>query len=415
MATPDPSSEPQLQERLDDALRRTRLESARLLNLVRLVLILGILPIYMVALFALGTERLAGGFPILVVYFAAAVATWWAGRSSERFAHASRYFVPLVDMPTVLLTQWRNLDPADPQNAGATGMTLYLVLAVLATLSIEVRVIGVAVIVAWACQSAFAAMIGLPGVSLLGSVFMTGVSVWMVYEILRRRTANVQEAALREVHRERLARYFSPGIAEAIEENNPLAEGQSRELTVLCSDIRGFTEFSEDRDPAVVVEILRDYHEKMVARIFEFGGTLDKYLGDGILAYFNIPVAREDHADQALRCALAMRRDLQLLNERWIREGLPPMRIGIGIHTGVAIVGTIGASFRREFTAIGDAVNVASRIEGLTKDLDRDILVSEASIERLSDDTTRSLRALGAHRIRGRAQPVELFTLADDA
>jgi adenylate cyclase len=210
------------------------------------------------------------------------------------------------------------------------------------------------------------------------------------------------------LHRERLGRYFSPQVAAHIEHTSlGLAAGQQCDVTVLFADLRQFTTLSERLTPAETVALLNEFQSSMVAAVFAHHGTLDKFLGDGLMAYFGAPVARPEHPLLGVRCALAMQAALAELNAARVVRSQPPLRMGVGVHTGPVIVGAIGTENRREYTAVGDAVNVAARLENLTRRYDEDILVSGETARHLANAVP--LRAVDETAVRGRSQVVRLF------
>lgn len=181
-----------------------------------------------------------------------------------------------------------------------------------------------------------------------------------------------------ERERANLSRYFSPNVVEELSQNDePLKQIRSQNIAVMFVDIVGFTGLADGRDPYQVVELLRGFHGRMEHEVFRHHGTLDKYLGDGLMATFGTPLAGEQDASNALACARAMRISLGRWNLERKKAGEPQIRAGIGIHYGEAVLGDIGAN-RLEFAVIGTAVNVASRLESLTRDHKARIVISDA-------------------------------------
>jgi len=232
------------------------------------------------------------------------------------------------------------------------------------------------------------------------------VAAWSFYaaatlaEILRERQAKREAVA-------QFSRFVNPHVVRQLVERGGIeGAGQTREVTLLFSDIRGFTTLSESRSPGEVVELLNRYFSLQVDVVFAHGGSLDKFIGDCIMALWGAPLDDPEHARHAVACALDMADTLQAFKRELGAEQLD-FDVGIGLHSGPAVVGLIGSQKRREYTAIGDTVNLASRIEGLTKDAKRRILVSRDTMERCGD--AFDFVSCGTFPVKGRAQPVELF------
>jgi len=216
--------------------------------------------------------------------------------------------------------------------------------------------------------------------------------------------AYLKERRTREEAIAMFSRFVNPHVVKQLMERGGLeGEGRSREVTLLFSDIRGFTTLSETRPPAEVVELLNRYFTLQVDVIFRHGGSLDKFIGDAIMAFWGAPLDDPQHAKNAVACALEMADTLLAFKAELGGE----FDVGIGLHSGPAVVGLIGSEKRREYTSIGDTVNLASRIEGLTKEAGRRILVSRETKERCQD--AFDFVSCGSFQAKGRAQPVELF------
>jgi adenylate cyclase len=259
-------------------------------------------------------------------------------------------------------------------------------------------------------------LVGATIVLLAASYFAIGHRLWMpVMTPLLFAWTFFLVAALRDYRDERrsresavreFSRFVNPHVVQEIMAQGGLSRaGESREVTLLFSDIRGFTTLSESRTPQEVVDLLNRYFSRQVAVIFRHGGTLDKFIGDAIMACWGAPIDDPDHARHAVAAALDMADALQAF-KRELGEAGTDFDVGIGIHSGPAVVGLIGSELRREYTAIGDTVNLASRIEGLTKGVAR-ILVSEETMRRCGDAFDFAER--GSHAVKGRTQPVRLY------
>jgi adenylate cyclase len=185
--------------------------------------------------------------------------------------------------------------------------------------------------------------------------------------------------------------------------------GEKRELTVLFSDIRGFTTISEELPPESLVHLLNSYLTPMTDIVFQNGGTLDKYIGDAIMAFFGAPMEQPDHALRACRTACEMSARLADLRRGWREEGLPELAFGLGLNSGPMVVGNMGSHARFDYTVMGDAVNLGSRLEGLNKAYQTQLLLSEFTYRKVADQVTA--RELDWVRVQGRAQPVTVYEL----
>jgi len=190
-----------------------------------------------------------------------------------------------------------------------------------------------------------------------------------------------------------------------------LLRGQRRQVTVLFADIRNFTAKSEALSPEQTVELLNRFFYLVHETIWEMEGTLDKYMGDGLMAFWNAPLDQPDHALLAVQAAVHMQRRIQYNQAEWEFLGMPKLAAGIGIATGEAVVGYVGSGERMQYTAIGAHVNLAARLEALTKDVGSPILVSESTWERVGHLVEG--RSLGPIEVRGFSEPVQVYEVTD--
>lgn len=220
--------------------------------------------------------------------------------------------------------------------------------------------------------------------------------------------------AERDRIRDLLDKNVSPEIATRLLREGAALGGEEREVTVLFADLRGFTTLSEQLPPPLLLALLNRYLDRMSGEIERQGGVIDKYVGDAIMALFGAPVDQPDSADRALVAALAMERALVDLNRELASEGRRPLAIGIGINTARVVAGNIGSHRRQNYSVIGDGVNVAARLESLTRtaEYQSNIITSAATVGALIEPKSFSLRPLGTVQVKGRAAPVEIFAVA---
>ena len=224
--------------------------------------------------------------------------------------------------------------------------------------------------------------------------------------------ALVEEKEKRRV-RTAFGQYLSPEVVRRLLVNPQLVEPRKTEITVMFSDIRGFTTISEKLDAQELALFLNQYLSDMTQIVFERRGTLDKYIGDAVMAFWGAPIEDSEHAVMACQTALAMMTRVHELQKEWKAAGKPALDIGIGLNTGVASVGNMGSSLRYGYTALGDSVNLSSRLEGLNKDYGTHILVNETTYA-AAKDFRFVFRELDLIRVKGKNQPVVIYELVCD-
>ncbi len=261
-------------------------------------------------------------------------------------------------------------------------------------------------------------------------VIMPMATAGAVFTVITVGNYMFKERQAREIHA-MFSSYVSPSIVQELMHSPSKASvgGQRKELTMMFADIVGFTAFSEQRPAEAVVEQLNEYLSAMTNVIFRWNGTLDKFVGDAIVVFWGAPLDQPDHARLAVHCALEMRTTLRDLQTRWKREGKPVLDQGIGINTGLALVGNIGAEGKKiDYTMIGDQVNLASRLQELTRTLKVSILLSEFTAAKLTEhspdlpnhkgDASQvpdiPLTRLHVVTVKGRQEPVAVYTVTAD-
>jgi len=221
--------------------------------------------------------------------------------------------------------------------------------------------------------------------------------------------ALVEEKEKRKV-RSAFGQYLSPEVIRRLLVNPQLVEPRKTEITVMFSDIRGFTTISEKLDAQDLALFLNSYLSDMTKIVFDTQGTLDKYIGDAVMAFWGAPFEEPDHSANACNASLTMMKTVRGMQKQWEAEGKPKLDIGIGLNSGPASVGNMGSALRYGYTALGDTVNLSSRLEGLNKEYGTHILVNESTYSAVKH-AGFLFRELDIIRVKGKLQPVTIYEL----
>ncbi|MDY6792465.1 MAG: adenylate/guanylate cyclase domain-containing protein [Thermodesulfobacteriota bacterium] len=223
----------------------------------------------------------------------------------------------------------------------------------------------------------------------------------------------IQGLKEKELLRDAFGKYVAPEVRDEIISGRIPLDGEYKEVTVLFADLKDFTPMTESHDPKMIVRILNDYFKEMSAAIEEQSGLILQFLGDEIYAVFGAPIPCKDHAEKGFSAALGMKNRLETLNQKFASQGRPILSHGIGIHSGQVVAANIGSPNRLSYLLVGDTVNLASRLQSLTRDLDAHIIVSADAVKRLSGKQIKDSLLKHSHpvQVKGRQLEVDIYLI----
>lgn len=402
----------QLSPHILEAVHKEQMSSLLSLNVIRFWGVGSVVALYAVLEFVLTDSNWIGFLPLLSAYWLVSAVIYVVSKRGIDKLGWTALTIPLVDVPLVFLHEFHTLGVLDPRGTAGFALGVFALLIVISAVTMRQNLVWAVLVLAAILEVTLMYLAGMEAGAMASGVMVLSILGVSVVSLITRATDLVSIATEENARLDALSRFLAPTVIKQINADDGRAlRGEERVISVLFADIRGFTTLSEHLAPREVVALLNDYFTRMSTVIFRHEGTLDKFVGDGVMAYFGAPSAQDDQADRAVLCAIEMQEAVGLLNVERASRGASAIRIGIGVHTGSAMVGIIGPDKRKQYTAIGDTVNVAARVEGLTKVCGRPILVSAATLDLVKG--TYSVDRVGDIDIRGRAETLEVFAVQE--